>query len=159
VSARSGGYQSRSDARRDARARPEPPRRRLGGDVVRVERGAALALPLLRERVLACTRAAFGLADAALPHAFAEVVEGEPVPAFLGRLLSAQNQLAAQRAGTLAPAELRRRLADALQAGAEETLDLLALDGSDDAEAVAVIAEVLAEFGRRLAALACGLRE
>lgn len=131
-----------------------PPRSGSGGDHVALRPAAAVALRLLRERVLACTRVGLGLDDGMASPEFAEVVEGEPAPAFVGRLLSAQNQLAARRAGTVPAKQLRRILADALQRGGEEALDLLSADAAHAEDGVAAIVEALAEFGRRLAALA-----
>ncbi len=128
------------------------------GDEVSLRHGRTLGLRLLRERVLAKTRARLGLSEQAHGPTFAEVTQGEPVGAFLGRLLSAQNQLAAQRAASWAGARLRQALADALQDGAAETLELLAAEEVPDEAAVTVVVEVLAEFGRRLDALVAELR-
>jgi hypothetical protein len=75
------------------------------------------------------------------------------VPAFLGRLLSAQNQLAGRRAGTWSAERVRAAVGQGLQEGAAETLELLAADGPDEGAAMALVGDVLAEFGRRLAAL------
>ena len=149
-----GGFTGRSGGQAPHR----PPGRRAqpspAVDRVSLHGAEPVALRLLRERVLACTRVRLELDDAPVGPEFAEVTEGEPAAAFLGRLLSAQNQLAARRAGSWPAAEVRRRCDEALRAGAQETLDLLAADRRDDAAALAVVAEVLAEYGRRVAALA-----
>ena len=42
----------------------------------------------------------------------------------------------------------------ALHGGAVERLELLSADGRDDAAGVQIVTEVLAEYGRRLAAMA-----
>ncbi len=119
-------------------------------DAVSVHHGRTLGLRLLRERVLARTRAALRLTDRVHAHEFAEIVEGEPVGSFLGRLLSAQNQLAAVRAAQWSAPRLRRTLAAALLAGVQETLLLLTDDVAPDADAVSVVDSVLDEFRRRI---------
>lgn len=123
------------------------------GDRAFVHPVAAIALRLLRERVLARTRRQLELDDSIAVPLFAELVEGEPVPEFLGRLLSAQNQLAGRRAGVWPGARIRQGLVLALHEGANETVELLTADGEHVVDAVAVVFEVLAEFGRRVAAL------
>ena len=75
------------------------------------------------------------------------------MPAFLGRLLSAQNQLAACRAGAWSGERIRSALAEALEAGGQETIDLLAADGHVPSGAIAIVSEVLEHFGRRRAAV------
>lgn len=124
----------------EAEARPRP------DDEVTLHSDATAALRLLRERVLACTRERLGLGALHVP-AFAEIVEGEAVGAFVSRLLSDQNQLVGH-----APAGAGRqheRTASFGQ-GLVETRELLAEAG---AEIGALLAAVEAEFGRRLAAL------
>ncbi|MBM4059804.1 MAG: hypothetical protein FJ265_01735 [Planctomycetes bacterium] len=130
------------------------PRRRGAADSATVHPAAAVALRLLRERVLARTRALLELDDAPLVPAFAEVVEAEAAPAFLGRLLSAQNQIAARRAAAWPPDRVRDALGAAFVQGAAETIEVLAADAAQGIDGVMVVAEVLAEHGRRLAALA-----
>ncbi len=148
-----GGFPGRAPA--DLSRRPHPRERAAerAVDRVSIHGAAVIAGRLLRERVLAQTRLSLALGEGGVGPEFAEVIEGEPVAAFLGRLLSAQNQLAARRAGVWPERRLRRRLDRALRAGAAETLELLAADGRDAAGA-AIVAEVLAEYARRLAALA-----
>lgn len=121
-------------------------------DQVQVTGGATIVLRLLRERVLARTRALLQLGQAVTGHCFAEVLDGEPVPAFVGRLLSAQNQIAACRAAAWPPERLRTALAEAVQFGADETIDLLVAGAHASREAIDLVAEVLQHFGRRLAA-------
>ncbi|MCK5940906.1 MAG: hypothetical protein KAI24_02955 [Planctomycetes bacterium] len=114
-----------------------------------------IARRLLRERVLARTRELLELRDGEFVPTWAEAVDAEPVEAFLGRLLGAQNQLAALRVRALPQPELRRRLDEALRTGVAEVVEMLARDG-DDAHglaAVEVVSAVLAEYGRRLAEL------
>lgn len=149
-----GGFAGRAGGH----AIPRRPTRDGKGPSARDPGGAAMppepdsVLRLLRERVLAGTRIRLGVDGGHAPE-FAEVLEGEPVPAFLGRLLSAQNQLAARRAPHL-PAETLRALCDeALQAGVAETLELLAADPHADPGAAVVVAAVLAEHERRVRAL------
>lgn len=122
-------------------------------DLVTVQPVASIALRLLRERVLARTRSQLELDDTTAVPTFAEIVDGEPVPVFLGRLLSAQNQLAARRSGSWDGARIRQELVLALHAGADETVELLTADGEHVTDGVAVVFEVLAEFGRRVAAM------
>ena len=114
---------------------------------------ASVALRLLRERVLARTREVLQLDESIAVPVFAEYVEGEPVPQFLGRLLSAQNQLAGRRTGVWDAVHLRQELVKALKLGADETVELLTADGLHVDEAVAVVFLVLAEFERRIAAM------
>ena len=76
----------------DAEAEPTAPR-----DGVELHHGASLARRLLRERVLSRTRERLELTDGEFVPSFAENVDEEPVGAFLGRLIGAQNQLAALR--------------------------------------------------------------
>lgn len=140
--------------------RQPPPREQASQpavDRVTIHGTAAVASRLLRERVLANTRQRLELDDTTAAHEFAEVFEGEPIAAFLGRLLSAQNLLAARRAGDWEERRVRRCLDQALHAGAEEALELLGNDGRDDA-GVQFVADVLVEYGRRLAALAAESR-
>ncbi len=141
-----GGTPPRSQSRPQASTPP-------AADRVTVVHGAMVALRLLRERVLARTRGLLELGEDVIGHEFAEMLDGEPAPAFLGRLLSAQNLLAARRAGSWPGARVRACLDEALRGGAEETLELLAADGHADPAAVAIVAEVLTDYGRRLAAL------
>ena len=121
-------------------------------DRVEVTAGATIALQLLRQRVLARTRMLLELEQAVTVPNFAEVLDGEPVPAFLGRLLSAQNQLAACRTTAWPPERLRSCLADAMLLGADETIELLAADAHASSEAIDIVAEVVQQFSRRLAA-------
>jgi len=126
------------------------------GDEVELHPPEAIARRLLRERVLHRTREQLELRDGEFVPSFAEAVDVEPVAAFLGRLLGAQNQLAALRVRELPQPEIRRRLDAALREGTAEVVEMLSRDG-DDAHALAaveVVAEVLSEYGRRLAALA-----
>jgi hypothetical protein len=133
------------DAKRDTEDRAEC------ADAVSLHGGRTLGLRLLRERVLARTRTALGFPAAVASLPFAEITDGEPVGAFLGRLLSAQNLLAGLMA-IAAPGAHPRELCDAaFRDGAEETLELLTRDDRPDLAALDVVGEVLAEFARRLA--------
>lgn len=149
-----GGFAGRApaDTQRRSPSREDAPAR--AADRVSIHGSAAIASRLLRERVLAGTRRLLELEEGASGPEFAEVIEGEPIAMFLGRLLSAQNQLAGRRAAEWEERRLRRLLDLALHAGAIETLELLSADGRDDAAGVQIVTEVLAEYGRRLAALA-----
>ncbi len=153
-----GGFAGRApgqwpDARGgSAPTAPEPER---AADRVDVEASPAVARRVLRERVLARTRQQLELADSVHVPEFAEAIEAEPVAAFVGRLLSAQNQLAAHRSAWGA-ARVRAALDTGLRQGAAEALDVLAGDVRDQAGAgaFAVVADSLVEYGRRLAARA-----
>lgn len=136
---------------REPGPRPERPAPRPG-DRVSMHRGRLFGLQMLRERVLAHTRTLLDLPEHLAVPVFAEVPEDETTGEFLGRLLSAQNQLAAHRAGPWDAARLRRCVDGALRGGAEETCAMLAEQGRDE-EALAAAAEVLVEYGRRLQAL------
>lgn len=154
VSATSGfAPRSRGQERsaREPRA-AEPGPRRDADDLVQVAAGALAGRLLLRERVLVHTRARLRLSEHATVPAFAEAIADESTATFLGRLLSAQNQLAAHRAHDLDGAALRAAVDAGLRSGAEEACDLLAGDGRDPV-ALAAAAEVLVEYGRRLDAL------
>lgn len=120
------------------------------GDEVTLCRGRTFGLRLLRERVLARTRRRLGLPEQSNLHSFAEVLEREPVAKYLGRLLSAQNHLAALGADSVAPSRVREALDVALREGAQETIELLTGEVQSDHVALEVVAEVLAEFGKRL---------
>lgn len=151
------GFGSRTPPGTSRQPSPREPANRPAVDRVTIHAAAAVASRLLRERVLANTRLRLELDDTVAPPEFAEVFEGEPIAAFLGRLLSAQNLLAARRAGDWEERRVRRCLDQALHAGAEEALELLGNDGRDDA-GVQFVADVLVEYGRRLAALAAESR-
>lgn len=122
-------------------------------DGVDLHSGAYLARRLLRERVLARTRDQLELTAGEFVPSFAEALDAEPIHAFLGRLLGGQNQLAALRVKSLTPAEIRRRLDTALREGVSEVMEMLAGDTVAGAVGCAVVADVLAEYGRRLADL------
>jgi hypothetical protein len=141
---------------------PEQPQRRPpersapaptpgAADRVQVDGRTANVLRLLRERVLARTRTVLGCDGTAGPE-FAENLADEGVPAFLGRLLSAQNQIAAHSVSR--PLEVTRALChEALESGAAETLELLAQSGGRESEGTLLVAAVLAAYHARLAAL------
>jgi hypothetical protein len=149
-----GGFAGRSLARQERHATPQPGTPPDAGDRVDVESSATLARRVLRERVLACTRAQLEIGDADGVPVFAEAIDTEPIELFVGRLLSAQNQLAARRLPAWGAPRVRRALDAALRTGAAEAVDMLAARASADDSAVAVIADVLAAYGRRLEALA-----
>lgn len=133
-------------------------RRRPSGDQVDVHAAGQVARRLLRERVLAATRAQLELGDGEFVPNFAEALDREPVAAFVGRLLGAQNQLAALRAHAWSPAELRENLDLALRRGVTEVLDMLQQDmlqpdGDAGVDGTEFVAQVLGEYGRRLSAL------
>lgn len=139
------GRGSREPAPRQERPAPR------AADHVSVHGGRLVGLQMLRERVLAHTRSLLELSEHLAVPVFAEVPEDETIGEFLGRLLSAQNQLAAHRAGQWDAVRLRRCVDAGLRGGAEETCTMLA-DGRDEL-ALAAAAAVLVEYGRRLQAL------
>lgn len=152
-----GGFADRpKDPPRQRAPLPPPPTASQPHDEVVFATVAARARRLLRERVLARTRERLALAEGDVVHAFAEAVDAESVDDFLGRLLSAQNQLAALRARALGPAPVRAALDGALRDGAMETVELVAADAAGGGAAVAVVAEVLEAYARRLAAMVGG---
>jgi mRNA-degrading endonuclease toxin of MazEF toxin-antitoxin module len=150
-----GGFAGRSGGFLGGRKLP-PPAAVAGataGDVVVVAAIAVRARRLLRERVLTHTRAQLQLVDGEAPPSFAEAVDDESLGDFLGRLLSAQNQLASMRVATHGAAATRTLLDAALRDGATEAAELLAQDVASGGAGVAVVAAVLEEYARRLAAL------
>ena len=145
--------------RRDPSGEPRGSRGAGGGaapaaDRIDLHAAAQVARRLLRERVLVRTRQQLALPEGGVAHDFAEAVDDEAVAAFLGRLLGAQNQLAAQRAGDWEPRRVRACLDRALRDAVAEVLEMLAADGHDGSAGAAVVADVLTEYGRRLAVLA-----
>ncbi len=151
--AAAGGFPARSNPRATRSGETSAEAQEKPQDRVELEPQVLVARHVLRERVLACTRIGLGLAqvpDAA--PAFAEAIDTEPVAAFLGRLLSAQNQLAAPRVRDWGPVRVRQGLDAALRTGAQEAIEMFAthLGGGDPA--IAVIHAVLAEYERRVAA-------
>lgn len=143
---------SGGDAAADS-ANAEQSKRR---DDVDVHLPEAIARRLLRERVLSRTRLHLELEDGEFVPRFAEDVDAEPLAAFVGRLLGAQNQLAALRVDALSQPELRARLDRALREGVAEVVEMLSSDAADEhaVAAVALVAAALDEYGRRLAELA-----
>lgn len=137
---------------------PNPPRHRedepadgrpRAHDEVCVRSDAVAALELLRERVLARTRAELGIGRVSVP-VFAGSAAPESIEVFLSRLLSDQNQLAARAASASSGSELRPALTAAFEAGVAETGELLAeVPGGGGA----VVEQVAAEFARRIAEL------
>lgn len=125
-----------------------PPSR--GADSVAVRSDFVAALRLLRERVLANTRDMLGVGSVAVPK-FAEVVGAETTAAFVSRLVSDQNQLAA-RGASAAPSAVRVVLNAAFEAGSTEAAELLAAV-PDSAAAQVAVSAARAEFGRRIAEL------
>ena len=110
--------------RQPGRGAKEPPPRQerpapRAADRVSVHGGRLFGLQMLRERVLAHTRGQLELPEHVAVPVFAEVPEDETVGEFLGRLLSAQNQLAAQRAGQWDAGRLRRCVDAGLRGGAD----------------------------------------
>ena len=125
----------------------------VANDEVRLHAGRGIALQVLRERVLAATRAQLELESTPPPRL--PIDEAMPtVGEFLSRLLSEQNQVARLRAGSWDGPRVRRAIVEAMQSGAADALDLLEHSGRFEPESVQVIVEVLAEFGQRLAAFA-----
>ncbi|MGK0202575.1 MAG: hypothetical protein ACI9S9_001644 [Planctomycetota bacterium] len=155
-----GGFPNRPPSHMDARQNPgqphdeEAPRKEPARDGFDLHGGAFLARRLLRERVLFQTRERLELQSGEFVPSFAEAVDVEPIGAFLGRLLGAQNQLAALRVKVVAQTEMRALLDAALREGVAEVMEMLAADPVDGAVGCAVVADVLSEYGRRLADLA-----
>jgi hypothetical protein len=142
--AAAGGFAGRAAGQQGSQAKAHSPRAELataGGDAV--ELSAAPVRQLLRERILARTRVELGLAAMATggPE-FAEAIDSESVAAFVGRLLSAQNQLAVS--GCLPGPGLREALDRAFHGGVAEATELLGDDARSISEAVlAVYRELL----------------
>lgn len=149
-----GGFPGRAPEQPQRRSpeRSAPPPTPGAADRVQVDGRAANVLRLLRERVLARTRVVLHCDGTAGPE-FAENLADEGVSAFLGRLLSAQNQIAAHSVPR--PLEVTRVLChEALESGAAETLELLAQAGGREPEGAQLVEAVLAAYHARLAALA-----
>lgn len=151
-----GGFPERN--RNDVPKRHQPPashdQPETETDGVSLHAGPCVARRLLRQRVLSRTRHLLELSDSEFVPRWAEAVDYESIATFLGRLLGAQNQLAALRVNTLPALEIRKRLDAALRLGTTEVLEMLGGDPKDGPRAVEVVADVLAEYGRRLAELA-----
>ncbi len=148
-----GGFAQRTPERRPLTAIRRDAGHAPQQDQVSVAAAATVARRVLRERVLTRTRTRLELTDEHPAQEFAEVIDLELPAAFLGRLLSAQNQIAALRAGQWPVPRIRAALDQALREGAQEAIELLAAD-PQHTEGVVVVAEVIAEYARRLAALA-----
>lgn len=146
------GHRSGPDARQYGDGRsprgetPTPPP--AGHDRVELSDGHRTALRLLRERVLARTRQGLELPETTPMASFADI-EGRSLHGYLGRLLSAQNLLAAGRAGQWPQERVRRVLAAAFSTGAVETLEVLGDVGKLDDRAHELIADLLADFAAR----------
>jgi len=151
--ANTSGFAGHQPAQVVAAPRTPAANDRPATDSVALHRAATVARDLLRERVLAHTRTGLQLGDGEAPPEFAEVRHNEPAPLFLGRLLSAQNQLAARRALTWPSLRVRACLDEALRAGVAEVLEMLALLALAEADAVGFVRDVMAEYERRLAGL------
>lgn len=162
VGYRGGGTGAEAGHRRgdrDARAAEHKP----AADAVTLGTFDAVARRLLRQRVLVRTRDALELPVGTSVPDFAETLDSEPVATFVGRLVGAQNQLAARLPQPMPAPQLRQRLDSALRAGAEEALTLLdeapapaatraATTPDRDHPAARLIAEVMTEYTRLLTA-------
>jgi hypothetical protein len=146
--AAAGGFAGRSGGQQPSQAKPRPAR--SGAEAApadAVELSAAPVRQLLRERILARTRTELGLAaSASHGPAFAEAIDSESVTAFVGRLLSAQNQLAA--AAGLSGPNRREALDRAFREGAAEAHELLGDAGG------ALLASVCDAHGARIGCVA-----
>lgn len=156
---------------RDARRQPHP--RSGGGDQADAEgRGPRdrveisdrheVLLAMLRERVLVTTRsllelnpvdpARSRLAATKQAHTFVEAPT-DRVDVFVGRLLSAQNALVAERrkhGEGWSEARLDAAVSDGTERGVSETIDILEELGRMDGENWEVVHAVLAELARKL---------
>jgi hypothetical protein len=149
---RAGFDQDRRNSGGDPGKQGEPsraaPRRRF--DAVELTAPAQAALRLLRERVLDSTRQALELprpGSCAIHFAEPPLQRTE---AFLGRLLSDQNLLAAPRRGRWPDARIDACLVGAMNRGVEQTLGVLHdLDALDETTWRLVV-EVLDEFERKV---------
>ena len=115
-----------------------------------------MARRMLRERVLARTRESLDLTASEFVPKFAENVDEEPVSAFLGRLIGAQNQIAALRVRQLTSTEIRVRLDRSLRDGISEAMEMLSSEPEDRLAGCEFVANVLAEYSRRIAELTAG---
>jgi hypothetical protein len=155
-----GGYPSRASqdmARRHAHPQDGSEASQqevVKSDEVALHTGDSIARRLLRERVVVQTRRQLGIGEGELVPSFAEAVDAEPIELFLGRLLSAQNQLAGLRVNVIPPDAIRKHLDIALRLSIAEVMDMLSTEAMGTPDGVQVVAEVLAEYGRRLADLA-----
>lgn len=145
-----GGFLGRQPESRTPRRSPQPEARQAGPEPDQVVHADSVegVRQLLRQRVLARTRLHLGLDSSVAVIAFAEDLQGEPVSTFVGRLMSAQNQLGARRQPAFAPTALRRECDAALRQGLAEAHELL--EAAGDQPGLAVLAAVLAEYERRV---------
>jgi hypothetical protein len=125
-------------------------------DGVELHGVVSMARRMLRERVLARTRESLDLTASEFVPKFAENVDEEPVSAFLGRLIGAQNQIAALRVGQLTSTEIRVRLDRSLRDGISEAMEMLSSEPEDRLAGCEFVANVLAEYSRRIAELMAG---
>ncbi|MCB9876012.1 MAG: hypothetical protein H6835_00285 [Planctomycetes bacterium] len=138
-------------------SRREPPRGGVHKDVehdeVSLHGAAQIARRLLRSRVLARTRQHLELGDDEVVPRFAEAVDAESLASFVGRLIGAQNQLAALRCDRWSSRELRQRLDAALRHGLEDAADLLLDDPVHGLAGAQVVADVLGAYAGMLGRL------
>ena len=109
------------------------------------------ALSLLRERVLEATRVQLEL-PARHPGIEFAAHPSDSVEVFVGRLLSGQNLLAAQRRDAWPEAAVASALENGLNDGLAETLEILDDVGELDVETWRLLCGVLEEFRRKVCA-------
>lgn len=109
------------------------------------------ALQVLRERVMARTRANLELSASPPTPGFAEP-QVASLDQFLDRLLSQQNLLAAQRGRVWPHERIRLAVAEGMAQGAAETLDMMQEAGRVDADAVQMVLEAMAAYAKKIAA-------
>lgn len=130
-------------------AEPPLPSRRPLDDVVLSEPHRA-TLDLLRHRILDRTRRELELTKHGGPGIEFAAREAPGAAAFVGRLLSDQNLLAAPRRGVWSGARVDAALEQGMTEGLAETLEVLHEVGELDAENWQLVCSVLEEFQRKV---------
>ena len=106
-------------------------------------------LRLLRQRVMENTRLLLGLPRNDSAPTFARL-DVNRAGLFVGRLLSDQNLLAARAQGALPPAAIRAALAEGMDHGVAETLQILYELEALDELSWRLVCDVIEEFQRKL---------
>lgn len=118
-------------------------------------RPGTVALNLLRERVLEATRQHLELPRVRGAAGFTPSL-GDEAEVYVGRLLSEQNVLAAQRRGDWSEDRVAAAVEAGMNDGLGETLDILHELGELDTATWQLVCGVLEEFQRKVASAGAG---